>query len=246
MPIPFLRHKSTADHRSPAADLRIAGLTPFTTIDFPGKMAAVVWCRGCALKCRYCQNDDLRSPKPQRGDMGWKDALRFFEKRRGMLEGVVFSGGEPTLQKSLPLAMQQVREMGYAVALHTAGTAPARLPEALAHVDWVGFDVKTLFEDYGRITGAKGSGDRVLESLKILLESGVPFEVRTTVDPEIMTPAGIRKLARTLSAMGVKNYRLQEVTQSPHDLSGDFEIEFGALFDDFSIRRTPLKATASG
>lgn len=241
---PFFIRRTVNDHKTQS--LRIAGLTPFTTIDFPGKMAAVVWCRGCALKCRYCQNDDLRSPKPHRSDMEWKDALRFFEKRRGMLEGVVFSGGEPTLQKSLPLAMQQVREMGYAVALHTAGTAPARLPDILPHVDWVGFDVKAAFGEYDRITGAKGSGTRALESLRIVMESGVPFEVRTTVDPEIMTPVDIRRLARALSAMGVKNYRLQEVTQSPHGLSGDFEIEFGALFEDFRIRRTPLKATTSG
>lgn len=104
--------------------LEIGGLTPLTTIDFPGRLAAVVFCQGCPWRCGYCQNAHLIPPSAEKR-VPWADVLAFLERRRGLLEGVVFSGGEPTLQAGLPEALRQVRDLGFATGLHTAGPSPS-------------------------------------------------------------------------------------------------------------------------
>src|SRR5574343_2028982 len=130
------------------AELGVGGLTPFTTIDFPGRLAAVVFCQGCPWRCGYCHNPHLHSPRD--GERPWGEVLGWLETRRGLLDGVVFSGGEPLLQRGL------------------AAVLPA--------LDWVGFDVKGPFEDYRRITGAGAGGEAARDSLARLLAAGVDHE----------------------------------------------------------------------
>jgi pyruvate formate lyase activating enzyme len=188
--------------------LNIGGLIPFTTIDFPGYLAAVVFLQGCAWRCAYCHNPHLIDVNKQ-GDDG--DMLRnFLESRRGLLDGVVFSGGEPLLQSGLAQAIVDIKEMGFKVALHTAGANPRRLESHLSLLDWIGLDVKTTFANYSQLTGIKGSGDKVRESLDMVLASDVDYEVRTTVDPNIFTRESLLELAKTLAEAGVTHYALQE------------------------------------
>ncbi|HEX7972614.1 MAG TPA: anaerobic ribonucleoside-triphosphate reductase activating protein, partial [Thiobacillus sp.] len=155
-----------------SAFLRVGGLTPLSTTDWPGQLAAVVFCQGCPWRCGYCHNPDLI---PARGanEIPWDDVLAFLHRRQGLLDGVVFSGGEPTLQAALPDAMREVRALGFRIGLHTGGAYPQRLAAVLPLVDWVGFDVKAPFADYARITGAAGSGARALAGLQQVLASGV-------------------------------------------------------------------------
>lgn len=189
----------------PDAELVVGGLAPFTTIDFPGRLAAVVFCQGCPWRCGYCHNPHLHSPRD--GERPWGEVLGWLETRRGLLDGVVFSGGEPLLQRGLGSALKAVRARGFATALHTAGIYPERLAAALPLLDWVGFDIKGPFEDYRRITGAPGDAAR--DALARLLAAGVDHEIRCTVDSGLLDADALARMARQLAALGVSRLVLQ-------------------------------------
>lgn len=182
-----------ADPPVPSGDahppgLEVGGYVPFSTVDFPGCLAAVVFCQGCPWRCSYCHNAHLQPFGA--GRIAWADILAKLERRRGLLDGVVFSGGEPTAQSALADAMRDVRGMGFAVGLHTAGMYPSRLAGVLPLTDWVGFDVKAPFDGrYDLLTGRSGSADLVCESLRILLASGVRHQIRTTLDTDHLDDA---------------------------------------------------------
>lgn len=187
----------------------MGGFVPLSTVDWPDQLAAVVFLRGCPWDCPYCHNPHLRSGAPMEGDATWDDVTALLEQRVGLLDGVVFSGGEPTAQPALGGAVAQVRAMGLATALHTGGPVPDRLEALLPHLDWVGFDVKAPFAEYGNITGVPGSGDGALRSLRALVASGVPFEVRTTVHHDLLDTEALLRLADELRAEGVRDWALQ-------------------------------------
>lgn len=188
--------------------IRVGGLTPLSTTDWPGMLAAVVFCQGCPWHCRYCHNPDLI---PARGDsaIDWYRVMDLLRRRQGLLDGVVFSGGEPTLQAGLADAMREVRTLGFRIGLHTGGMYPDKLKALLPLVDWVGMDVKAPFDAYPSITGAAGSGARARAGLEVLLASGVAHEIRTTVHPVLLSDADVGDLARELAARGVKHYVIQ-------------------------------------
>ena len=192
----------------PASSLRIGGFQPLTTVDYPGELAAVVFCQGCPWRCAYCHNAHLL---PSRGGdrIPWPEVRSFLESRTGLLDALVFSGGEPTLQAGLPAAMQDAKSLGFKIGLHTAGPYPARLQRLLPLVDWVGLDIKALPADYPRITGVPGSGERAWESLELLLEAGIRVQVRTTVLPDWSTEDDLMPLADRLAAQGVKDHCFQ-------------------------------------
>lgn len=192
-----------------ANGLRIGGLTPMTTIDFPGELAAVVYCQGCPYRCPYCHNAEL-IPTRSSTLIPWCELEGFLDTRRGLLDAVVFSGGEPTLQSALGAAMRAVKSLGFKVGLHTAGPYPKRLSALLGLLDWVGLDIKALPEDYPLVTGIPGSGERAWESLELLLAADVAMDVRTTPMPGLDTPAYLAELTRRLSAVGVVDHRIQE------------------------------------
>ena len=188
--------------------LNIGGLTPFTTIDFPGHLAAVVFLQGCSWRCSYCHNPHLLEVKKDGDD--WEMLRLFLESRRGFLDGVVLSGGEPLLQSGLTDTISAIKEMGFKVALHTAGAIPERLEQILSMLDWIGLDIKTSFASYSQITGIAGSGDKAQESLAMVVANGIDYEVRTTVDPTFFTRNTVVDLAETLAAAGVTHYVLQQ------------------------------------
>lgn len=188
--------------------LQIGGVTPLTTIDFPGELAAVVFCQGCPWQCRYCQNTHL-IPRSLRSAIAWEDVVDLLGRRRGLLDAVVFSGGEPTLQRDLPDAIADVRALGFKVGLHTAGCYPERLDELLPTLEWVGLDIKALPEDYPQLTGVRGSGERALDSLDYLVESGVDHEVRVTVHDALLPPPKLQRLLDLLDERGAREVVLQ-------------------------------------
>lgn len=160
--------------------LRIGGVTPLSASDYPGKLAAVLYCQGCAWRCGYCHNPHLLEKKSSR-EIPWADILVFLRRRQGLLDAVVFSGGEPTLQPGLGEAMREVKRLGYLVGLHTAGIVPRRLGEVLPLVDWVGMDLKASWENHSSVTGVAGSGMRAKRSMELLLTSGVACQFHTIV-----------------------------------------------------------------
>ena len=126
---------SDTGHTSAEA-LRIAAITPFTTIDYPGKLSAVAFVQGCPWRCIYCQNPWMQ-PKdfdPSLSHESWHRLEELLKRRRGLLDAVVFSGGEPTVDSALPDAVARVKAMGFKVGLHTGGIIPARLARVLPNV----------------------------------------------------------------------------------------------------------------
>lgn len=182
---------------------------PLSTVDWPGQLAATVFLRGCPWACSYCHNAHLQSAAAAEGDVAWAEVLAFLNARVGLLDAVVFSGGEPTMTRWLPDAMREVAAMGFAIGLHSGGPDPARFAAALTHADWVGFDVKAPIGEYERITNVAGSGEGALMSLRALVASGVPFEVRTTVHPELLPADSLARMADELEAEGVRRWVLQ-------------------------------------
>ena len=180
--------------------------------------------------------------------MTWREVFTFLKRRRGLLDAVVFSGGEPTLQNALAEAITEVRDLGFKIGLHTASPYPERLPELLPLLDWVGLDVKAPFDQYEALTGVPGSGEKARTGLTTLLESGVAYEVRTTAHSLLHTPESLLRLARELKNLGVKNYILQEFR--PHGctdaglcatsrplLNADLTNRISPLFTNFTLRQ---------
>jgi anaerobic ribonucleoside-triphosphate reductase activating protein len=190
--------------------MRVGGMLPLTTLDYPGLLACVLFCQGCAWRCRYCHNPQLIPPRGSE-ELDWCRVLSFLQRRQDLLDAVVFSGGEPTLQDGLPAAMEEVRAMGLRIGLHSVGIKPAAFARALAGADWVGFDVKALAEDGPMITGVPGSGKANWRSLELLLASGVDYECRTTVHWHLLQPARLLLLGQRLQALGVKRFAVQMV-----------------------------------
>ncbi|MFO1413601.1 MAG: anaerobic ribonucleoside-triphosphate reductase activating protein [Burkholderiales bacterium] len=191
-----------------ASALHVGGVVPFTTTDYPDALAAVVFCQGCPWRCGYCHNPHLI---PARGDVGhdFGAILDWLQSRRGLLDAVVFSGGEPTAQPALPEAMAEVRRLGFLAGLHTGGAYPRRLADALPFTDWIGLDVKAPRGRYEAVTGVAGSDDAPFACLDLVRERGVAHEVRTTVHPGLLPADALEDLARELAARGVIRWILQ-------------------------------------
>jgi pyruvate formate lyase activating enzyme len=211
--------------------LRVGGLTPLTTIDYPGELAAVVYCQGCPWRCRYCQNGALLDPDG--GDLiPWPDVLAFLETRRGLLDAVVFSGGEPTAQAALVSALAEVRALGFKTGLHTGGPYPERLASLLPLLDWVALDIKALPEDYPLVTGVPGSGDKAWRSLALLIAAGANLEVRTTPMPGLDDRDYLARLMERLAATGVTDYALQ-VYHPEHRLDSSLDVHGQVHIEDW-------------
>lgn len=189
--------------------LKIGGFTPFSSSDYPGQLAAVVFVQGCPWNCRYCHNPQLRD-RGVSEPHAWAQIMAMLKRRAGLLDAVVFSGGEPTLDPALASAIAAVKQLGFKVGLHTACIYPKRLAEVLPMLDWVGFDIKAPFENYAAITGVAGSGEQARLCAQLIIDSGVAHECRTTVHPALLPPAQLTALAETLAGLGVRNYVLQE------------------------------------
>ena len=202
-------HPSSVTAASATPGLRIGGWEKLSAVDFPGRLAAVVFCQGCAWRCGYCHNPHLLAFAPSSAPTaGWGEILRWLERRRGLLDAVVFSGGEATLQAGLGAALRDVRALGFEAGLHTGGPSPARLAAVLPELDWVGFDVKAPFDAYETVTRHR-QGAHARESLRLLLASGVANEVRTTWHPALLPPAALRVMADSLVAEGVTDWVIQ-------------------------------------
>jgi pyruvate formate lyase activating enzyme len=161
--------------------------------------------------------------------MPWDEVVAFLDKRRGFLDAVVFSGGEPLFQEAVVVAAAEIKGMGFAVALHTGGGPRERLERLLPHLDWVGFDAKTAFDAYAAVTGVAGSGEFAARSLAEIQAAGIDYEVRTTVDERVIGRDDLLRLADDLAARRVRTWILQECRE-PGTLCP--RSDRGAIFDD--------------
>ena len=233
--------------------MQVGGFLPFTMIDYPGKLSAVVFTQGCPLRCPYCHNPELQTPSVQT-QIDWGGVLLTLEKRKSLLDGVVFSGGEPLMQPDIEQAMRTVKDMGFLVGLHTSGVFAEVLEKVLPLTDWVGLDIKAPFDKYAKASGTAKSfdmGKRAERALGMILASRAGLEVRTTTDPRVVSKADILSMADVLSAKGVKHFVLQEyrpvnkegiVEPTIEEITDfytdkDFLDRLENMFDDFRVRR---------
>ena len=160
----------------------------------------------------------------------------FLTTRRGLLDAVVFSGGEPTSQKALLDAVLEVAALGFDVGLHTAGPHPERLRRLLGHLDWVGMDIKAPFDRYDAITRVPTSGDKARKCVQSFLDHGIAYEFRTTVDLLVLSADDVIRIATTLADLGVRTFALQRA-RATHPSGGPDLQSAGQWLDDATVGR---------
>ncbi len=210
--------------------MRISGLQKMTLLDYPGKVACTVFTGGCNLRCPFCHNASLVLPERAADETDEAEVLRFLEKRRGMLDGVAVTGGEPLLHADLPDFLRRVRAMGYRIKLDTNGTFPDRLRAVVEDglVDRVAMDVKNAPLLYGRTVGLHRFDLTPVERSKdYLLEGRVEYEFRTTVVRGLHTAESLLGAARWIE--GAREYYLQQYKDSGDVIRPD---ALGAFTDE--------------
>ena len=190
-----------------------AGFQKLTLLDFPGKVACILFTMGCNFRCPFCHNASLvrAEEKPQITE---EEVLAFLKKRQGILEGVCISGGEPLLYDNLGDFIKKVKALGYSVKLDTNGSFPEKL-KALVNegiIDYVAMDIKNSPECYDKTTGIKTDLDKIKESIEFLMSDKVDYELRTTLVKELHTPDDMESIGEMIK--GAKRYFLQNFKDS--------------------------------
>lgn len=180
----------------------IFSITPFTLLDYPDKMACIIWFAGCNMRCSYCYNPEIVLGK---GKLDTSDVITFLHSRRLLLDGVVLSGGECTLHKDILPLTAEIKRMGFSVKIDTNGSRPEVLKELLNKklLDYVALDFKALPENYNTITGSYLFAP-FAESLSILIHNEVPFEVRTTLHSDLINQDYFQRMMMYLQENGYK------------------------------------------
>lgn len=216
-------------------DKPIYDITPFTHVDYPGKLAAIVWFSGCNMRCMYCYNSDIVFSKE--GSYSVDDLLDFLKRRIGLLDGVVLSGGEPTLHDLEPVC-RSIRELGFSIKLDTNGLNPQRVKSLVKKglVDYIALDFKAESEKFGYITGSSRYLN-FIETLDFLIAEGFDFEVRTTVHADLLDPDDINRMMEELKKRGYeRTYYLQRFVETPDNIA-----HLGKptkTFDETALRHT--------
>ena len=184
--------------------MRIKGLQKMTLLDFPSHVACTVFLGGCNFRCPFCHNAGLVLRPLDAPDVPKEEFFSFLKKRQGVLDGVAVTGGEPTLDPDLAPFLRRIKEMGYAVKLDTNGSRPRVLAELLADglVDYVAMDVKSSPSRYAEAAGTD-AWESVCESLEVLRESGVPYELRTTLTRELHDRETLEEMGRAIAGAPV-------------------------------------------
>ncbi len=201
--------------------MRIAGLQKLTLLDYPGTVACIVFTKGCNLRCPFCHNASLALETSE--DYLYEDEVfDYLVKRKGVLDGVVVSGGEPLLQPDISSFLEKVKALGYKVKLDTNGTRPELLSSLIADglVDKVAMDIKSSPEEYHIAAGVKLVDLSAIDKARDILMSGsTEYEFRTTVVKGIHTEESLISLAKWIS--GAKEYYLQQFKDSGELICAD-------------------------
>jgi len=177
----------------------IGGLQRFSLIDYPGKISAVVFTQGCNFRCPYCHNPELVSFNRE-GLIEENYILSFLEERRGKIDGVVLTGGEPTLQSDLVDFLREIKNLGFLVKLDTNGSCPEIIEELLERklLDYIAMDIKGSLENYSEITNVKVDIEKIKRSIDIIMHSGVSYEFRTTIVKSQLKRDDILKIGESI------------------------------------------------
>lgn len=183
----------------------IGGLQKLSLSDYPGRISAIVFTRGCGFRCRYCHNPELVDPDLYVSPLAEDSVFSFLRSRLGLLDGVVVSGGEPTFHDDLPAFLARIKAMGFALKLDTNGSNPVMLRVLLEQrlVDFVALDVKAPFPAYRRVAGAEADPEAVRSSIGAVIESGIAHEMRTTFCGSLLSVGDMEEIARAVRGCSV-------------------------------------------
>ena len=198
----------------------IKGLQKTTLLDYPSKVAATVFTGGCNFRCPFCHNASLVTHIEADGVIDENELLSFLSKRRGILDGICITGGEPLLQKDIADFCSRVKALGLLIKLDTNGSRPEELRELISEglIDYVAMDIKNSKELYARTCGTDEFPSGVEESISVIMNSGLPYEFRTTVVRELHSAESIADLCKWIA--GAERYYLQGFIDSGDLIGG--------------------------
>ncbi|MBU8849111.1 MAG: anaerobic ribonucleoside-triphosphate reductase activating protein [Desulfobacterales bacterium] len=214
--------------------MNIGGFQKNSLIDFPGTIACIVFTQGCNFICPYCHNPDLVAiPQKEAGNLYDENKIfEFLKKRKGFIEGVVITGGEPTLQKDLIPFCRKVKNMGYKLKLDSNGTRPHVLAKLFEDrlVDFISMDIKTTLENYHLVVPGKFDTQKIFKSARLLMEQAPAYEFRTTCSRPFVS----KEIMKTVGEMitGASKYILQKCSRNVKVLDPKFLKEDNNFFSD--------------
>jgi pyruvate formate lyase activating enzyme len=208
--------------------MKIAGLIKNSLIDYPEKITAIVFTQGCNFRCPYCHNPDLVEINSKNHLIPESEIFKFLEKRKGLLDAVTITGGEPTLQKDLKQFIAKVKRMGYKVKLDSNGTNPVFLKEILdeGNVDYVAMDIKNCPEKYDKVVGPVDM-ENIQKSIYIIMHSGLEYEFRTTVLPKLHKNEDFENIGKMIKGANkyfIQNFRPDNTLNKTYGLEKSFTI----------------------
>ena len=215
----------------------IGGLEKLTLLDYPDHLAAIIFTQGCNFRCHFCYNPMLVLPrtgedgknKKEKGfsPLSTEDLFLFLRERFGRLEGVVITGGEPTLHPDLPSFIKQIKEIGYLVKLDTNGTDPKMLQSLIDDklIDYVAMDIKAPLDKYEETTSVKLDWDNIQKSVKIIMTSDLPYEFRTTVVPGLLVKDDFHKMGELIK--GASKWYLQNFKSDTELVDANYKKQIG-------------------
>ncbi len=214
--------------------MRLGGLLKTSLIDYPGKIAAVIFTQGCNFRCFYCHNPELVYPKQFTKPLPEQEVLTFLKTRVKKLDGVSITGGEPLMQPDIERFVEEIARMGFMVKIDTNGSFPDTLKRLIdsGNVHYIAMDIKAPENMYREITGVSIDFGKIRESVKIIMNSKVDYEFRTTYINQICNPEAVSEIKKLIA--GAKNYYIQR-SNHPNSCNGGIE-EF------IRIRETVRKA----
>lgn len=226
----------------------IDGLNKLTLLDYPNKVACIIFTRGCNFCCPFCQNSSLISLDNAEGKISETEVFKYLAKRKNILDGVVISGGEPLVQKDIKKFIQKIKEMGYSVKLDTNGSNPQLLEELinLKLIDYVAMDIKNVFLKYKLTVGKNVTLSNIEKSINILKKNKVDFEFRTTIIKEMHTLADLQKICEFIGP--ACKYYLQNFEDSEdvinHSLHGFTREELFLINNKLKVKFPNLEIRA--
>jgi pyruvate formate lyase activating enzyme len=192
----------------------IGSMQRFSLIDYPGKICAIVFTQGCNFRCPYCHNPELVNPKKFGESIAHDEIFPFLERRRGKLDAVSITGGEPTIQEDIVGFIKKIKNLGYLVKIDTNGSIPEILEELIGEklLDSIAMDIKAPLNKYKKTVKATIDTRRIEESIHLIMNSGIDYEFRTTIVKSLLDEDDIKKIGRVIE--GADRYVLQKFVPS--------------------------------
>lgn len=226
--------------------MKLASLNKLTLLDYPGKVACIMFTQGCNFCCPFCQNSTLIKKNGEE-EISEKELFDYLNKRKKILDGICISGGEPLMHDDIDLLIERIKDLGYKVKLDTNGSYPEHLQKLIDHklIDYVAMDIKNDFKKYNETSGTKNIDiDKIKKSIKILKESNIDYEFRTTIIKEFHTVEDIKKISEYIGKDAkyyIQNYQDSEnvLMKGLHGFSHD-ELEdiekLRQIYPNLSVR----------